>query len=330
MTTVPVTHVRPSRPDRRTVLTAAAVAAGVGIGAAGCGPGTAPRDADTTFVLVHGSASSSYFWTPLVRQLALLGRRSLPVDLPGHGGQAPLPRSYQSPQDTRDFAASTSSVAGMTMDTYIEAVADIVDHVKDHGPIVLVGHSLGGSVVTGVANRNPENLIGTTYVSAFCCTDLASPLDYLATSEAKSGAAGPIASSLSTDDQSQVPEGVSRYNWRSADREFIDSSRAQLMADFSEQEFLAAINMAQQPDESIQASLAQASIDPDTWGQIDHAYIRLTEDRLNTPDLQDRMISEADRAVPANTFRTADIPTSHLGVHRRPRELANILHDLWP
>lgn len=70
-----------------------------------------------TFVLVHGSASNAFFWTPLVRELALLGHRGLPVDLPRHGFEADLPETYQAPQDAEAFARSPSALAETTLDT---------------------------------------------------------------------------------------------------------------------------------------------------------------------------------------------------------------------
>jgi pimeloyl-ACP methyl ester carboxylesterase len=57
------------------------------------------RDASTTFVLVHGSGSSSLMWAPVQRELALLGHRSFAVDLPGHGFDAQYPVAYQAPQN---------------------------------------------------------------------------------------------------------------------------------------------------------------------------------------------------------------------------------------
>ncbi|MDN5726215.1 MAG: alpha/beta hydrolase, partial [Propionibacteriales bacterium] len=182
----------------------------------------------------------------------------------------------------------------------------------------------------GVANEIGDQLAGLTYVSAFCCTELASPLDYLIAPEARLGAAAPSAPTLSEDQTARVPAGTTRHNWRSDDPAFLASARAQLMGDASEEEFLAAIASAQQPDESTRASVDDARVRPATWGQVPRAYVRLTQDRLNTPALQDRMIAEADRAAPDHRFVTVDIATSHLGVHTRAAELAAHLHTLWP
>ena len=56
-------------------------------------------DTRTTFVLIHGSGTSSTMWGPIQQELALQGWRSYAIDLPGHGAQARYPVSYQAPQD---------------------------------------------------------------------------------------------------------------------------------------------------------------------------------------------------------------------------------------
>lgn len=330
------THDPHTRFTRRSLLGAGALAVGGATTGAltGCPSPSVPAESAVpttpSFVLVHGSASNSYFWTPLVRDLALLGRRSLPVDLPGHGTEATLPRSYQSPQDTPEFASSPSLVGKLALSDYVDRVHDTVRTAASHGPVVLVGHSLGGSVVTGVANAAPHLLHGISYVSAFCCTELESPLAYLGTEEATRGAAAPATNSLTPEQQQLVPSGVSRYNWRSADPAFVTSSHQQLMAEATEEQFLATIAVAQQPDESIRASLEAARIEPESWGHVRRGYVRLTEDRVNTPALQDRMIGEADRASPEHPFEIDEIDCSHLGVFTRSHDLAGLLHRRWP
>jgi pimeloyl-ACP methyl ester carboxylesterase len=52
-----------------------------------------------------------------------------------------------------------------------------------HGPVVLVGHSMGGSVVTDVANTASELLARIVYVAAYCCVELPSLLAYAQTPE---------------------------------------------------------------------------------------------------------------------------------------------------
>lgn len=74
------------------------------------------------FVFVHGLGSNSFFWSPVDRELAVLGHRSLTVDLPGHGFEARIPMSYQAPQDLNAFTAAESPLAGITLRDYADHV----------------------------------------------------------------------------------------------------------------------------------------------------------------------------------------------------------------
>jgi pimeloyl-ACP methyl ester carboxylesterase len=125
------------------------------------------RDGGPTFVLVHGSGSSSFMWAPVQRELALLGHRSFPVDLPGHGFDAQYPVAYQAPQDLDALAAEPSTLAGVTLQDNVDMVVDVARRVAEHGPVVLVGASLGGATITGVGNTVPDLVDRLVYISAW-------------------------------------------------------------------------------------------------------------------------------------------------------------------
>ncbi len=77
----------------------------------------------------------------MVRELALLGHRSLPVVLPGHGLDAPLPMSYQT-QDLAAFSAAPSPMSAITVEDNVSHVIDVVQRVHRRGPVILVaGHA---------------------------------------------------------------------------------------------------------------------------------------------------------------------------------------------
>jgi pimeloyl-ACP methyl ester carboxylesterase len=53
----------------------------------------------------------------------------------------------------------------INLDTHIEYAAAVVQSV--HGDVILCGHSYGGMVVTGVADRIPERIARLVYIDAF-------------------------------------------------------------------------------------------------------------------------------------------------------------------
>jgi pimeloyl-ACP methyl ester carboxylesterase/CRP-like cAMP-binding protein len=78
-------------------------------------------------LLIHGWSSSWYALSPLLELLSLRFR-CLSVDLPGYGKSPPLPHRA-------------------TIPAYADMLAELVADVSD-GPVVLVGHSMGG--MTGI------------------------------------------------------------------------------------------------------------------------------------------------------------------------------------
>lgn len=82
------------------------------------------RDGRPTFVLLHGLHGNSSTWSPVLRQLALLGHRALAVDLPGHGMDASFPLSYQAPQDLEAFSAQPSPSSTRSPETAHRTIAE--------------------------------------------------------------------------------------------------------------------------------------------------------------------------------------------------------------
>lgn len=85
-------------------------------------------------LMIHGWSSSSYAMSPL---LGLMAQRfhCIAVDLPGYG---------RSPA----FEERT------TIPAYVELIADLIEQISD-GPVVLVGHSMGGMISITLALSHP-------------------------------------------------------------------------------------------------------------------------------------------------------------------------------
>jgi pimeloyl-ACP methyl ester carboxylesterase/CRP-like cAMP-binding protein len=85
-------------------------------------------------LLIHGWSSSWYAMSPL---LGLVSQRfrAIAIDLPGYGASPPLRER-------------------VTIPAYAELLADFIEGVSD-GPVVLVGHSMGGMTSLTLALRHP-------------------------------------------------------------------------------------------------------------------------------------------------------------------------------
>lgn len=325
--------------SRRNVLRTASV---LGVGAAATGslavgeaaarvPGPADHGRQrrhhghgvTTFVYVTGSNGSAgaHF------ELAIRGHRVIGVDLPGHGpADGQYPASYQAPQDLEAFAEAPSPVAGIGLDDYTRQVVEVLERVAGHGPVVLVGGSMGGTTISRVANQVPDLIDRLVYDAAFVCVDLPSANDYFLTPEGQTSKA-PLLASAMVGDPAKI--GAQRINWRSADAQWLADAKQVLMEDATEAEFLATLNSLQ-PDESLVAAGEDAKVDASTWGRIPRTYIRHTLDRMIPLALQDRMIAEADALTPENRFDVRTVRTGHVARAGKQREIVEILDGLAP
>lgn len=317
----------PLRPTRRGLLrTAATALVGSAAGAAAALPLTATADGSKPsrragFVLVHGANGNAASFTPVAAALAAAGHLCLAVDLPGHGIEANFPPAYQAPQDLEALAAAPSPILStVTLEDNADRVEAAVRRMAEHGPVILLGHSMGGATITRVANRIPERIARLVYLTAFCCTKLRTVLDCFDTEEG----AGSLLAGIEAM-PTEVP-GISRTNWRGADAKQLKAIRAAMAADYDDAAFGASLNLFE-PDEAAAVATDDARGHAETWGRVPRSYIRCTADQAIPVPLQDRMIAEADTATPGNGFDVHDLDAPHLGP-ADPAGLAEILTGL--
>lgn len=101
---------------------------------------------DPAYLVLHGVGSSSEVWRETAQKLAADGSRVIVLDMPGHGQSSKEPGDY-----------SLGSLASAARDL-IEAL--------NLGPVVLVGHSLGGGVALQFLYQYPAHVAGLVLVSS--------------------------------------------------------------------------------------------------------------------------------------------------------------------
>ncbi|GAB3485726.1 alpha/beta fold hydrolase [Amycolatopsis cihanbeyliensis] len=306
---------------RRAALTGAASAAAIGLS-----PGTAHavggrRHGGTTFVFAAGSNGAG----TTVDELALRGHRCVGVTPPGFADTAgQYRRSYQAPQDLAALATEPSPLAGVTLADQVDATVAVVRRAACLGPVVLVGGSIGGATITLVANRVPELIDRLVYDTAYCCTELASPDEYLRTPEGAASEVGELLGFLAAD---PAVIGAVRSNWRLADPDLLATAKRVLIEDGTDAELFALLN-SMAPDEILGKGAEDSRGDPRGWGRVPRAYIRHARDRVLPLPLQNRMIAEADRRTPGNRFTVFDLDTGHVPNVAKTAELIEILDRL--
>jgi pimeloyl-ACP methyl ester carboxylesterase len=114
----------------------------------------------TTFVLVHGSWHGGWCWRKLVPLLTEAGHRVYAPTFTGLGERSHL----ISPQ------------VGLT--TFIQDLLQVFEY-EDLRDVVLVGHSFGGMVITGVAGPMVDRIARLVYLDAFVPEDGQAMFDLL-------------------------------------------------------------------------------------------------------------------------------------------------------
>jgi pimeloyl-ACP methyl ester carboxylesterase len=99
----------------------------------------------TTYVLVGGAWLGGWCWQPVARQLRDSGHDVYPATLTGLGERVHL------------------ASAEVDLDTHITDVVNLIEF-EDLHEVVLLGHSYGGVVVTGAADRIPERISELVYL----------------------------------------------------------------------------------------------------------------------------------------------------------------------
>jgi len=100
----------------------------------------------THFVLVHGSWHGAWCWEKVTPLLEAAGHVAVAIDLPGHGEDRTPPGK-------------------VTLSDYTDRICDAV--AAQSGPVVLVGHSMGGGAITQAAEHCAERLRLLVYLAAF-------------------------------------------------------------------------------------------------------------------------------------------------------------------
>jgi pimeloyl-ACP methyl ester carboxylesterase len=127
-----------------------------------------------TFVLIHGAWHSSFCWNEVADRLRAAGHQVVAIDLPGHGIHALYPKSYFA-DDQVGFDTEPSPLGGVTLDVAAAAVVAALKQVQGKTQPILVGHSLGGTVITRAAQLAPELIGRLVYLTAFLPTKRLSP-----------------------------------------------------------------------------------------------------------------------------------------------------------
>jgi len=206
------------------------------------------------FVLVHGAFGGSWCWDPLLEPLTAAGHTVETLDLPGAGDDE-------------------SPVEDVTLENCAARVCSVLAQRPERA--VLVGHSMGGVVVTQAAANCPEHVASLVYVCAFMPSNGQSLLDLTRLPEGKGDmiqANIEITGEPPVAHLSNEATAVAIYNRCTEDQTAwaVERRRPQPVAPFA----------------------TPVEIDDGALASIPRSYVITTADQSIPPALQRRMVRE--------------------------------------
>jgi pimeloyl-ACP methyl ester carboxylesterase len=231
-----------------------------------------------TFVLVHGGGHGGWCWKWAARQLRGEGHEVHAPTLTGFGERSHLASSATSFQ------------------TFVTDIVNVV-RFEDLHDIVLVGHSMGGTVIPRVAEEIPDRVRRVVWLTAAVCADGESLLETIPPSRW-------IANAVSTEADGTVhtdPELI-------LDAVIHDGTPEQ-------RKFVRDRHLPYPPHALVEPGRLSAFLALD----LPTAYVVATEDRTIERGVQEQM---ADR-LPGS--RRSEVPAGHDCMMVRPSEVARAL-----
>lgn len=98
------------------------------------------------YILVHGAWHASWCWAPIAKMLRQQGHLVLTPDLPGHGKNKLNPKP-------------------VLMEDYVNYILSLVKQLPE--PVILVGHSMAGLVISRVGELLPSAIKELVFVAAY-------------------------------------------------------------------------------------------------------------------------------------------------------------------
>ncbi len=203
-----------------------------------------------TFLLIHGAWHGAWCWHKVLPELRGRGHHALAIDLPGHG-------------------VDRTPLAEVSLDAYAERVGAALDALEE--PALLVGHSMGGMVVTEAAERFADQVAGLVYLTAIVLQNGESMMD----NPVKASPPEFMAGFQRTEDGI----GINFDHGRIKDAFYADCSDADV-----------ALAQACLVTQAAGVMAEPITCTPERWGRLPRTYITCADDRALTLEGQRGML----------------------------------------
>ena len=230
----------------------------------------------STFILIHGALHGGWCWYKIVALLEQQGHTVVAPDLPGHG-------------------LDKTPVSEVTLTAYVDSVCSVVDAQPE--PVVLVGHSMGGGIITQVAEERPDKVKVLVYLTA------ALPPN-----------GETMTQGVQKDCESLFPHNFVLSDDQKSGTVRTEALRDMFYGDCSDEDI--ALAKALLVPQAVAPLNAPAKTSAANFGRVPRVFIECLQDRALTPARQKQLYT----AQPCQQVITMD--TSHSPFFSAPGELA--------
>ncbi len=230
------------------------------------------------FILIHGAWHGAWCWQQIIPLLEQQGHKVIAPDLAGHG-------------------EDKTPALEITFDSYLESLEGYLKQASK--PLVLVGHSFSGMIISSLAERYPDKVKKLIYIAGYLPQDGQSMFDVAAL---------------------QAPTRYVRM-MRADVKNNILSFPAYAMKGFAYHQCDDALFKNIQPlfcDEPYAPLITPVSLSEQRFGQIPRVYIECTQDKAILIDTQRAMLNKVQCEV-------YSLPTDHSPFYSDPLGLVQLL-----
>lgn len=233
----------------------------------------------STFILVHGAWHGAWCWEKIVPLLEKSGHKVIAIDLPGHGS------------DMTPFKE-------ISLKLYTQKIVSSIHQQK--GPVILVGHSLGGMIITSAAEHVPDKISKLVYLTAYVPLNMS------------------LCRLAIRDKGSSVKHSIELKGFRVGIKEA--SAKEVFYHDCSEEDIRRAKELLR--TEPILPVLKKVRTTDKGFGSVEKIYIKAAKDRAISLQMQEQMCN-------STLFNEIyEMDTSHSPFYSAPEELSEILSGL--
>jgi pimeloyl-ACP methyl ester carboxylesterase len=236
----------------------------------------------STYVLVHGAWHGSWCWNKVIPLLQEEGHKVITPDLPGHG-------------------SDRTPISTVSLQAYTDCVCHILDEQSE--PVILVGHSMGGVVISQAAECRPEKINTLVYLAAYLLRNGESVYQ-VAEADQQSLI---IPNAIPSADQSSATlkdEAVREVFYGDCTDEDVTLAKSSLIP------------------QAVAPLVTPLSTTEGNFGKVRRVYVSCLRDRAVTPSCQEKMYT----SLPCDKVVCMD--TCHSPFLSAPQELAKILLSL--